>query len=102
MNLDAKLPCPNLLLAAPTERFIALTHEAYARRFPEPLSDWFVATFTDEPSLMSWFLRPMPYGVLPWADSLPADYATANGRSLERDLPALFVDDGPVTVYAAS
>jgi len=95
MNLDAKLPYPNLLSAAPTERFVELTHEAYARRFPEPLGRWFVATFTDEPSLMSLFLRPMPYGVLPWDDGLEQEYRVAYERDLGADLPALLLDYGP-------
>jgi len=92
MNLDAKLPYPNLLKAAPTRRFLELTHEAYARHFEEPLGDVFVATFTDEPSLMSLFLRSMPYGVIPWDDHMAADYRKWYGQPL--DLVALALDDG--------
>lgn len=95
MNLDARLPYPNLLSSEPTDRFIELTHEAYARRLPDPLGRWFVATFTDEPSLMSLFLRPMPYGVLPWEPRLGEAYRLAYGRELPADLPAIVLDDGP-------
>ena len=65
-----------------------------------PLGRWFVATFTDEPSLMSLFLRPMPYAVLPWEPQLDEDYRLASGRELAEDLPAIVLDDGPTGLAA--
>ena len=52
-NLWQKLPYVNLLQPEPTKRFLDLTHDRYAARFGGDLGKDFVATFTDEPSLMS-------------------------------------------------
>ncbi|MDH7571264.1 MAG: hypothetical protein QHJ73_16935, partial [Armatimonadota bacterium] len=65
-NLFEKRPYINLLQREPTARFIQLTHQAYAARFPD-FRKVFEATFTDEPSLMSVFMQPQPYAALPWA-----------------------------------
>ena len=74
-NYSAKIPYVNLLMPEPTRRFLerhppglcgAAGHRTWAREF--------MATFTDEPSLMSVFMKPMPYRVLPWAPDLPAEF----------------------------
>jgi hypothetical protein len=95
LNLHEKLPYPNLLLAAPTARFLELTHERYARELGADLGQSFVATFTDEPSLMSEFLRRMPYRPLPWSPSLATEFRQRRGYALEPNLPALVVGAGP-------
>lgn len=95
MNLDAKIPYPNLLSPEPTRRFIELTHAAYAQHFPQPLGHYFVSTFTDEPSLMSLFLRPMPYSVLPWDPTLATTYASTTGHTLLHDIPAIALGSSP-------
>lgn len=59
----------NLLSPEPTDAFIASTHEKYAAAFGGDLSA-FDAFFTDEPSLMSLWMRDMPWGVLPYAAEL--------------------------------
>ncbi|MCS6859204.1 MAG: glycosyl hydrolase [Abditibacteriales bacterium] len=80
-NLHAQRPYPNLLLPEPTARFIQLTHQEYARRFPQFLSS-FEAIFTDEPSLMNVFLRPQPYPAIPWSPALPTQFKKAYGYDL--------------------
>jgi len=95
MSLADRLPYINLLDAAPTARFIELTHQQYAQRLGRDLGKWFDATFTDEPSLMSLFLRPMPYRVLPWSRSLPDEFRKRRGTALEPLIPALVADAGP-------
>lgn len=92
VSLAEKLPYINLLMPEPTARFIEVTHEQYARRLGPNLGDWFISTFTDEPSLMSCFLRPMPYRVLPWAPNLPEEFARRRGYPLAGVLPLLMVD----------
>jgi len=94
LNLHAKLPYPNLLLPEPTARFLELTHDRYARHLGENLGQWFVSTFTDEPSLMSVFLRRMPYRVLPWAQNLAAEFKQRRGYALEPFVPALVAEAG--------
>ncbi len=91
-NLFSKERYPNLMSGAATRRFIEVTHEQYLHQLPRPLGEYFQATFTDEPSLMSLFLRPMPYRVLPWAAELPAAFEKRHGRALPPLLPRLLYD----------
>ena len=56
LSLARKFPYINLLPPEPTARFIEVTHAEYTRRLGNDLGHYFVATFTDEPSLMSMFL----------------------------------------------
>lgn len=97
-NLHAKLPYPNLLLPEPTARFIELTYGSYARHLGTNLGRYFEATFTDEPSLMSLFLEPMPCRPLPWAPNLPAEFQRRRGHALDlAQLPLLVGDASPGT-----
>lgn len=95
-NLWQKMPYVNLLQAPPTERFIEVTHQRYGSHFGGNLGDWFEATFTDEPSLMSLFLKRMPYRPLPWSAELPAEFHHRRGYDLEPILPDLLLAEaGP-------
>jgi hypothetical protein len=94
LSLCDKLPYINLLMPEPTARFLEVTHDRYAARFGKNLGRWFDSTFTDEPSLMSVFLRPMPYRVLPWSPNLAAEFRKRSGYALEPMLPALVADAG--------
>ncbi|MCB1128586.1 MAG: DUF1080 domain-containing protein, partial [Verrucomicrobiae bacterium] len=95
-NLAKKMPYVNLLQPEPIKRFIELTHDRYAAHFGGDLGKDFVATFTDEPSLMSCFLKPMPWRPLPWSANLPGEFEQRRGRPLAHAmLPALVADAGP-------
>ncbi len=94
LSLADKLPYINMLMPEPTVRFLEVTHDRYAAHLGNDLGRYFVSTFTDEPSLMSMFLRSMPYRVLPWAPDLPAEFRKRRGYVLETVLPALVVDAG--------
>ena len=96
LSLALKQPYINLLMPEPTARFIELTHDRYAKELGEDLKA-FTSTFTDEPSLMSCWLRPMPYYVLPWCPDLPADYRARTGRDLVADVPALVCENASGT-----
>jgi len=91
MNVYRHQPYVDLMAREATDRFLELTHEAYARELGSDLGKTFRATFTDEPSLMSAFLSPMPYGVLPWSARLPAEFARRRGYELQPELAALVV-----------
>ena len=94
-NLHAKIPYINLLMPEPTARFVDVTYGGYAKHLGDDLGKYFMATFTDEPSLMSLFLRPMPYRPLPWAPNLPTEFRKRRGYDLDATiLPALVVDAG--------
>ena len=79
---------PNLLMAEPTARFIAVTHDAYKRELGPALGA-IASTFTDEPSLMTLWMRPMPYLCLPVSDELLAAWERESGHPLAEDVPAL-------------
>jgi len=94
-----KYSYPNLLLAEPTARFIELTHEAYRRELGPSLKH-ITSTFTDEPSLMTYWMRPMPYLCLPISDDLLAAYLAAGHTTVAEDIPDL-VQGEPVGPVAA-
>ncbi len=95
-NLHMKMPYVNLLRPEPTARFLELTHQRYAEHLGMDLGQYFMATFTDEPSLMSCFLRPMPYRPLPWGPNLPLEFKKRRGYALDTTvIPALVADGGP-------
>jgi hypothetical protein len=94
-NLHAKIPYVNLLMPEPTARFVEVTYGGYAQHLGDDLGKYFMATFTDEPSLMSLFLRPMPYRSLPWAPNLPTEFQKRRGYALDAALlPALVAEAG--------
>lgn len=92
MNLWEKIPYINLLKPEPTRLFIELTHAEYAKRLGRNLNNYFEATFTDEPSLMSLFLRRMPWKVLPWADNLPIEFKKRRGYNIENYISSLVLE----------
>ena len=97
-NLHAKIPYINLLVPEPTARFIEVTYGGYAKHLGDDLGNYFMATFTDEPSLMSLFLRPMSYRPLPWAPNLASEFRNRRGYALDAAiLPALVADAGPAS-----
>jgi hypothetical protein len=95
VSLAFKKPCINLLMREPTARFLEVTHDQYAARLDQNLGRWFVSTFTDEPSLMNYWMRPMPYLVLPWSAALADEFQKRRGEKLLPVLPALIVEAGP-------
>ncbi len=95
VSLAFKKPCINLLMREPTARFLEVTHDQYAARLDQNLGRWFVSTFTDEPSLMNYWMRPMPHLVLPWSAALADEFQKRRGEKLSPLLPALVVEAGP-------
>ncbi|MBI5383233.1 MAG: hypothetical protein HZA90_00955 [Verrucomicrobia bacterium] len=97
-NLWSKMPYVNLLQPEPTARFLEVTHDAYARRLGGDLGRHFMGAFTDEPSLMSFFLKAMPYRPLPWSTNLPVEFKKRRGYPLDAEvIPALLTEAGPNT-----
>ena len=95
VSLAFKKPYINLLMKEPTARFLEVTHDRYAEKLGQNLGNTFTSTFTDEPSLMSLWMRPMPYRVLPWSETLAAEFRTRSGGDLLPLLPALVTEAGP-------
>jgi hypothetical protein len=71
-----------------------LTHDRYAQHLGPDLGKYFKATFTDEPSLMSLFMKRQAYVPLPWSPNLPVEFRQRRGYDLEPLLPALVADLG--------
>ena len=88
VNLSRRIPYINLLSPEPTDAFIACTHEVYADLFGGDLSA-FDSLFTDEPSLMSLWMRPRPWSVLPHSGELAEEWRRRTGRTLDDDAPTL-------------
>jgi hypothetical protein len=87
---------PSLMIPEVTQKFIEVTHEAYADYLGEDLGRYFLATFTDEPSLMA-----VPYGwhswaVIPWQEILSGEIQKRHGYRPEEKLIELYLDEGPV------
>jgi len=89
VSLHDNKPYINLLMAEPTARFLEVTHDEYARHLGDDLGEWFVSTFTDEPSLMSRFFKPMPYRVLPWSPGFAGEFQERRGYDIEPLIPTL-------------
>lgn len=88
-NLHQHIPYVNLIDSGATHRFAELTYTNYAAHFGEDLGKHFEATFTDEPSLMSMFLRGMPYSPLPWSNDLEREFKNRCGYDITPYLPLL-------------
>jgi hypothetical protein len=111
-NVHASRRYINVLDPRAVRRFIEVTHEAYARELGSRLGGA-QAFFTDEPSLMSAYIWPLPPAVqgkqriqdplastdrtpmVAWAPGLAAEFRRRAGYDLAPFLPDLFVDRGP-------
>jgi hypothetical protein len=89
---------PNLLNAAAMEKFVALTHEEYAKRFG-PLAGKVDVFYANEPNLMSLSFkidgtaREGSRVFIPWDPALPALFEKEHGYDLLPRLPALYAGD---------
>ncbi|HID06223.1 MAG TPA: hypothetical protein EYP10_03655, partial [Armatimonadetes bacterium] len=83
----------NILNADAVRAFIELTHEAYAQRIPN-IGNRICAIFTDEPSLMTTYIRPRTGALpaLPWVEDLLEQFKRRKGYELQPYLESLFAD----------
>ncbi len=89
------IPYVDLLNPAVTQRFLQVTHEAYAEKIGMPMGEAFTSTFTDEPSLMALFFHAQPWRVLPWTPAFEREAPARMGLPLARALAVLVADTGP-------
>ncbi|MBN1875311.1 MAG: hypothetical protein JXA33_13870 [Anaerolineae bacterium] len=101
----------NLLDPAATRAFLRVTHEAYARELSPDLWATVEAIFTDEPSLMTYYVPALPERywdkvpvvdaplftdrppAVPWTHDFLAQFQMAKGYDLRPYLYLLFFDD---------
>jgi hypothetical protein len=72
----------NLLTPGVTEKFLAITMDAYTREIGDQYGKRVPGVFTDEPEIL-------PAGGLPWADDLPEVFRKRWGYDLITSLPSL-------------
>ncbi len=72
----------NLLTPGVTEKFLAITMDAYTREIGEQFGKRVPGAFTDEPQIL-------PAGGLPWADDLPEVFRKRWNYDLIASLPSL-------------
>jgi hypothetical protein len=63
------------------KEFISVTHEKYAEILGDEFGKSIFAFFTDEPSLISWYIRGGTFPLLPWLRSYPEDFEKKYGYS---------------------
>jgi len=100
-NVSDTFPYINIMDRDAVARFMQLTHEAYKQRCGDDIRDYIQAFFTDEPSLMTLYLKK-DEGLLPpvpWSRSFTEDFSSKCGYDILDKLPHLFVDCGDETVY---
>lgn len=85
--------CPDLMNPAAIDKFIAVTHEEYYRRFPEYFGSTITATFTDEPGFLNNRIDGVFANTLPWTEALPDFFQRKKGYSLADALPLVWVGD---------
>lgn len=95
-NVYKKRRYPNILDIRAVERFLDVTHRAYEKRVRN-IGQIFQAVFTDEPSLMTTYIKPTPEAApaIPWSDDLPGEFRRRKGYDIRKFLSSLFLNQGP-------
>ena len=83
---------------AAAKSFIECTHERYKARLSDEFGRGILATFTDEPSLISWNIRTGVFPILPWLDSYPDDFEKKYGYPFVNACVAVVLNRGECTV----
>lgn len=76
--------------------FISVTHEKYAEILKNEFGKSILAFFTDEPSLISWYIRGGTFPLLPWLHSYPGDFESIYGYPFYCACVAAVTDMGPM------
>lgn len=94
-NVYKKRRYINILNQEAVKTFIALTHDEYAKRISN-IGKRIQAIFTDEPSLMTTYIRPPEKALpaLPWVEDLPKEFKRRKGYDLMPHIESLFADVG--------
>ncbi|MHB1150724.1 MAG: hypothetical protein ACYCWE_10555 [Eubacteriales bacterium] len=74
------------------KEFISVTHKKYAEVLEDEFGKSIFAFFTDEPSLISWYIRGGTFPLLPWLHSYPEDFENKYGYPFYRACVAAVTD----------
>ncbi len=101
VNYSDPLPYINIMDRNAVARFIELTHEAYKERCGDALKDYVKAFFTDEPSLMTLYLKKQDglFPPIPWCWDFADQFKSRYGYDILPELPHLFMDIDEKTHY---
>lgn len=94
-NVYKKRRYINILNPEAVKTFITLTHDEYAKRISN-IGKRIRAIFTDEPSLMTTYIRPPEKALpaLPWVEDLQEEFKRRKGYDLMPHIESLFADLG--------
>lgn len=101
VNYSDPLPYINIMDRDAVARFIELTHEAYKQRCGDAIKDYVKAFFTDEPSLMTLYLKKQEglFPPIPWCWDFPEQFKLRYGYDIIPKLPHLFMNIDEKTDY---
>lgn len=94
-NVYKKRRYINIIDPRAVRTFIEITHDEYAKRIPN-IGKRIKAIFTDEPSLMTTYIRPPENALpaIPWVEDLPQEFKRRKGYDLMPHIESLFRDVG--------
>lgn len=72
----------NLTDSAATDKFIEMTHENYKKHLSDEFGKSIIATFTDEPSLVSWYDKNGTHPLLTWQEDFPEKFYARYGYDI--------------------
>ncbi len=100
-NYSDTLPYINIMDFEAVAKFIELTHSAYKNHCGDAMKDYVRAFFTDEPSLMTLYLKKdeklLP--PIPWSRNFAEEFKARWGYDIIPELPYIFLDVGEKTIY---
>ncbi len=75
------------------DAYIAVTHEAYAKRYSVDFGDLIPSMFTDEPNFGYWVTAALPgESAIVWTPALPEEFRRRCGYDVLARLPELFLE----------
>ncbi len=100
-NYSDTLPYINIMDYDAVSRFIELTHSAYEKHCGDAMKGYVQAFFTDEPSLMTLYLKKdeklLP--PIPWSRNFAKEFKTRWGYDIIPELPYIFFDIDEKSIY---
>lgn len=82
----------NLTDRAAVEKFLEITHENYKKCLSDEFGKSIVATFTDEPSLVSWYDKSGTHPLLTWQEDFPEKFYARYGYDIIEAIVAVLKD----------
>ena len=85
----------NILNEKATKAFTEVTHDRYYSLIDGDFGKQVDAIFTDEPSMIGWYIPNSQYPVISWSEDFPALFEKRYGYPIERALLSVFHENTP-------